>query len=121
MDVYSLVALIIYSLFLILTLVAIIIFGEGNVDSFKLTGPFAVGHKDLFTTEDGVEMSVYYPMDKEEYTDTIQKEPHRNSLIFRHGYKSRLGLSKCTAKYGTDDHKHPWFFKYLDDVRMNAC
>jgi hypothetical protein len=64
-------------------------------------------------------MSVYYPMDREEYDKTIG-EKGRNSFMFRHGYNSRLGLMKATSTWGTEDHKHPWLFKYLDDVKMNT-
>lgn len=40
MDVYSIVALVIYCIFLGLAILAVIIFGEGNMDKFELTGPF---------------------------------------------------------------------------------
>jgi hypothetical protein len=60
-------------------------------------------------------------MDKDEYKRTLSEDSNRNSLSLRHGYRSRLGLAKATADYGTDDYKHPWFFKYLDDIRMNTC
>lgn len=40
--------------------------------------------------------------------------------MLRHGYASRLGISKATADYGTEDGKHPWFIKYLDDVKLNT-
>lgn len=119
MDVYSVIALVIYCVFLAIALLLVFIFGEGDLDRFKISGPFEVGHKDMFTS-DGVEMSCFYPMDKEEYAKTI-KESGRNSLMFRHGYKSRYGVAKATGAYGTDDFKHPWFFKYLDDVVMNTC
>lgn len=75
----------------------------------------------MYLTADGLELSCYYPMDPEEYHSTLSKDSNRNSYLFRHGYKSRLGLAKATAEYGTDDYKHPWFFKYLDACRMNTC
>jgi len=121
MDVYSIIALIIYCLFLSLSILSVVFFGEGNLDRYEITGPFEVGHKDLFTLANGFELSCYYPMDREVFKDTISNEPDRNSYMFRHGYKSRFGLAKATAPYETDDYKHPWFFKYLDTCRMNTC
>jgi hypothetical protein len=121
MDVYSIIALAIYCTFLFITLLAVFLYGEGNMDRFELTGPFEVGHKDLWTPTGGLELSIYYPMDKDEYKQTLSKDSSRNSLMLRHGYKSRLGLAKATAEYGTDEGKHPWLFKYLDDVKMNTC
>jgi pimeloyl-ACP methyl ester carboxylesterase len=56
-------------------------------------------------------------MDKDEYEKTIGLKG-RNSYMFRHGYMSRLGVTKATSSWGTEDHKHPWFYKYLDDVKM---
>ena len=75
-----------------------------------------MGHKDLFT-KDGIEISVYYPMDIEEYNQEIRK-PGKNTFWFRHGYRSRLGLSKATSDWGKDNAANPWMFKYLDDVKM---
>jgi len=62
---------------------------------------------------------VYYPMDREEYDKTIN-EKGRNTYMFRHGYASRLGVVKATSTWDSEDHKHPWFFKYLDGVKMNT-
>jgi hypothetical protein len=67
MDVYSVIALIIYCIFLAIAIICAINFGEGNLDKFELTGPYEVGHKDMFTIEDGLELSCYYPMDRDEY------------------------------------------------------
>jgi len=32
-----------------------------------------------------------------------------------------MGVVRATSNYGTADHKHPWFFKYLEDIKMNTC
>ena len=77
-----------------------------------------MGHQDLFT-KDGIAVSVYYPMDTEEYEKEIVK-PGKNSYWFRHGYRSRLGLSKSTADWGKDNPSNPWMFKYLDEVKMDT-
>lgn len=77
-----------------------------------------MGHQDLFT-KDGIAVSVYYPMDTEEYEKEIVK-PGKNSYWFRHGYRSRLGLSKATADWGKENASNPWMFKYLDEVKMDT-
>ena len=71
MDVYHLAALVIYCLFLGIAILVSFLWGEGNLNRFKITGPYEVGHKDIWTSEDGIECSCYYPMDREEYEDTI--------------------------------------------------
>lgn len=57
-------------------------------------------------------------MDKDEHERTLSMQT--NAHWFRYGYKSRLGLTKATASWGTEDHPSPWFYKYIDDVRMNV-
>lgn len=64
-------------------------------------------------------MSVYYPIDADEYDLNI-KTPGRNPHWLRYGYKSRLGLAKTTADWGEEEHIPPWLFKYLDDIKMNV-
>jgi hypothetical protein len=58
-------------------------------------------------------------MDIEEYEREIVK-PGKNSYWFRHGYRSRLGLSKATADWGKENGTNPWMFKYLDEVLMDT-
>ena len=120
MDVFSLIALGIYCTFLGFSIICSIIFGEANFDRVKMTGPFQVGHKEIFSKKDGATLSVWYPMDIDEYKSTIQLSG-RNTYYFRYGYTSRKGLAKATSSWGTEDHVNPWFFKYLDDVRMDTC
>ena len=120
MDVFSLIALAIYCTFLGIAILCSIIFGEANFNRVSMTGPFEVGHKDIFCSKDGRAISVWYPMDREEHKKTI-KEKGRNTYYFRYGYSSRVGLTKATASWGTDDHVNPWFFKYIDDVKMDTC
>ena len=119
MDVFSMIALAIYCTFLGLAIAFSIIFGEGNFNGVKMTGPFEVGHKEFYSKKDGTMVSVWYPMDREEHKKTIGLKG-RNSYWFRYGYKSRVGLAKATANWGTEDNVHPWFFKYLDDVKMDT-
>lgn len=54
-------------------------------------------------------------MDKEVYHKLI-KNYDRNTKWLRYGYKSRLGLAKSTAEFGSEDGIEPWLFKYLDDI-----
>jgi hypothetical protein len=58
-------------------------------------------------------------MDRDEHKRTIGMKG-RNSYWLRSGYKSRAGLAKATASWGTEDNVNPWFFKYLDDVKMDT-
>ena len=120
MDVYSVIALAIYCTFLGIAIICSFIFGEANFNGVKMTGPFEVGHKEIFCRKDGTAISVWYPMDIDEYKDTI-KQSGRNTYYFRYGKTSREGLARATASWGTEDHAHPWFFKYIDDVRMDTC
>ena len=71
MDVFSIIALIIYCSFLLFSILCTIAFGEGNLDRIEMTGPFQVGHKDIHSSKDGIALSVYYPMDRDEYDKTI--------------------------------------------------
>ena len=64
-------------------------------------------------------MSCFYPMDREEYQTTIGF-PGRNSFWLRHGFASRYGIVRATSDWDTENHKHPWFFKYLDDIKMDT-
>ena len=108
MDVYNMAALIIYCCFLAFAIIITWIYGEANFSRLSLVGPYQVGHQDMFT-KDGIAVSVYYPMDKEEYDKEIGKTA-KNSYWFRHGYRSRLGLSKATADWGKDNASNPWMF-----------
>ena len=82
-----------------------------------MTGPFEVAHKD-YLCKNGLTVSVWYPMDRDEHKRSLNNKT--NSFWFRYGYKSRLGLTKATSSWGTEDHPSPWFYKYLDDVKMNT-
>jgi hypothetical protein len=121
MDVYSVIALVIYCTFLGFAIIATIIFGWSNFDRVKLSGPYQVGHKDIVNKKDGIAISVWYPMDKDEYEKTIGL-PGRNTHWLRYGYKSRKGVSFATAEWGKEEPcTNPWFYKYIDDVKMNTA
>lgn len=119
MEVFSVVALVIYCIFLLSAILASVIYGECNFNTVKLTGPFQVAHMDAYCSKDGTAISVWYPMDKEEYNNTINQK-NKNSFWLRYGYTSRLGMTKATSSWGTEDHAHPWVFKYIDDIKMDT-
>lgn len=68
-DIFSIIILTIYLAFLSIALVITISFGEGNLDRVKMTGPFEVGYQDIYSEKDGRAVSVWYPMDKEDYVE----------------------------------------------------
>ena len=79
------IALIVYCLFLFIAILYTLIFGESNLDRIKMSGPYQVGHQDIYSLKDGVAISAYYPMDKDEYNRTISL-PGRNSHWLRNEY-----------------------------------
>ena len=60
-------ALCIYCTFLAYAIVVTLIFGENNLNKMKMIGPYEVGFRMVHTSKEGLEVSVYYPMDREEY------------------------------------------------------
>ena len=113
------IALIIYCTFLGLALLCVLLFGCGNLDRIKMTGPYQVGHKEMFCRTDGSAVSIYYPMDIAEYDSMIDKKG-RNTYFFRNGIHSRRGVSRATAPWGKEEGTGPWFYKFLDIVRLNT-
>ena len=43
-NIFSLIVLAVYVLFLLFSIVSTFLFGEGNLDRVKMTGPFEVGY-----------------------------------------------------------------------------
>jgi hypothetical protein len=70
LDTYTIVALVIYCLFLAYSIITTIAFGEGNLDYYDVRGPYQVGHKDDFNST-GNAISVYYPMNVKEYNNNL--------------------------------------------------
>lgn len=56
-------------------------------------------------------------MDKSTYEKQLSG---RNSYWLRYGYKSRKAIAGATANWGTEDNAHPFFFNYIDNVRMDT-
>ena len=44
-------------------------FGEGNLDKVIMTGHFQVAFQDMHNSKDGTAVSVWYPMDRDEYDE----------------------------------------------------
>ena len=105
-------------MFLAIAILLSLIWGQADFERIEMSGAFEVGHKDLMCKKSGLFVSVWYPMDKEEHKKELNSKT--NSYWFRYGYQSRMGLTKCTAPWGTENHQSPFLYKYLDNIRMNT-
>ena len=72
LDIYSDATLITYVVVTCFSIMNLIYFGDANFNRLKMVGPYQVGHKEYFTSGGGNGVSVYYPMDKEEYRRLIK-------------------------------------------------
>jgi len=52
-----------FTLTLALSVINNSIYGEANFKGINIIGPYQVGHKDIYSSKDGIAVSVYYPMD----------------------------------------------------------
>lgn len=77
-----------------------------------------MGYKDHRTSKLGSEISVYYPVDKEEYNRVIHRN---NTLWLRHGDHTLLGLAKASMPYGREDHPRSCWFRYFRRIRMDTA
>jgi hypothetical protein len=120
MDVYSVVALAIYCTFLGISIILTLLYGQADFSKVRDLidhAPYQVAHRDIYSSKDNRSLSAWYPMDKEEYNKTIGSN---NSDWLRYGELSREGVARATADWGTDNHMHPWFYKYIDRVKMDT-
>ena len=67
LQVYSNVAIIIYLIVILISILNIAFFGEANFNALEMVGAYQVGHMEFYTRKGGNGVSVYYPMDKAEY------------------------------------------------------
>lgn len=74
------------------------LFGELDFKGLKLNGPYEVGFREFRTTEFDNEVSVYYPISKDEHRRHIN-EPGRNTEWLRNGDKTLLGIAKAAGGY----------------------
>ena len=66
-------------------------------------------------------MSIYYPMDREEYDKVMYEQPERNTKWIRYGHKGRLGITKATGGENDQVHRLPFLFKYTEGITINTC
>jgi hypothetical protein len=63
-GIYSIIAISVYSVILVLTILNSCLFGEANFNRLEMVGPYQVAHQDIHTTKYGLAVSAYYPMDR---------------------------------------------------------
>ena len=51
LDIYSVVALTIFVIVMVLLIVSNAIYGDANFSELKMVGPYQVGHKDIYTSK----------------------------------------------------------------------
>jgi hypothetical protein len=61
-------------------------FGSGDFSNVKLIGPYEVGFKELKAEEHHNNISVFYPIEKQEYASKIRNEG-ANPRWLRHGMR----------------------------------
>jgi len=93
------------SIFLFFVLSSIFLslfYGECNLSSLKVKGPYEVGYTQFRldkSTQNAV--SVFYPMDRGTHSKVIGKS---NVKWLPYGKRSSVGFSESTASYGTKKH-----------------
>ena len=106
-----------FTLTLVLSVLNNSIYGEANFKGINMIGPYQVGHKDIYSSKDGVAVSVYYPMDRAEYARTIRKRG-RNTRWLRYDKKSLKGVSIAVADIGARRHPPTCLFNYMKRIKM---
>ena len=92
-------------------------YGEANFKGINIIGPYQVGHKDIYSSKDGIAVSVYYPMDRAVYKKTIRKRG-KNTKWLRYGSKSLRGVSIASADIGAKNHPPTCLFNYMKRIKM---
>lgn len=88
----------------------------------KLNGPYEVGFREFRTAELDNEVSVFYPISKEEHRRHIN-DPGRNTKWLRHGDKTLAGLARAADRYsrkGKGGHVPLWSIRFFKNVVMNT-
>jgi predicted dienelactone hydrolase len=67
----------------------------------------------------GSEVSVFYPVDMDEYMKAIRAG--KNTMWLRHGDHTLLGLAKASIPYGREDHPSLFWFRYFRRIRMDTA
>jgi len=108
-------------MFIIFLLVGFnLVYGDANFSEIIMYGKYEVGHQDIHTKREGVAVSVYYPMDREEHRRTLRYK-NRNTLWLRYGKKSLKGISMSLADLGSDSHPPTCYINYFKRVKMNTA
>jgi hypothetical protein len=81
-----------------LTALLMYLFCEVDWKGLKLNGPYEVGFREFRTTQFDNEVSVFYPISKEEHRRHIN-DPGRNTEWLRNGDKTLLGIAKAAGGY----------------------
>ena len=97
-----------------------IAFGDSDFSRMRLKGPYQVGHKDYRTTKLGSEVSIFFPVDKDEYKRVIRRKGG-NTMWLRHGDHTLLGLAKASVPYGREDHIWVGLLRYFRRIKMDTA
>lgn len=79
----------------ILSLTLVFFFGEADFSRLHPTGPYQAGFKEFSTSHRKNEVSVFYPITRRHFTDSIQL---RNTPWLRHGDHTIQGLARASGK-----------------------
>jgi hypothetical protein len=99
----------------------LILFGDSDFSRLKLRGPYQVGYREFRMEKFGNEVSVYYPVDKPEYSMYMQKSLSNNTFWLRHGDHTLLGISKATAPIGRKNHINSCWLRHYRRIRMDIA
>ena len=116
-DSQSIVGLTVFVIVLLVSVLNNVLFGEANFRLLKMVGPYQVGHQDIHTSQEGIAVSVYYPMDIDEYKILIKRRK-RNTKWLRYGEEQILGITKATADIGSKTHPPTCIFNYMRKILM---
>ncbi len=104
--------------FLVISIGLLVAFGDSDFSRMSLKGPYQVGYRDLRTSNYGSEVSIYYPVDRDEYYRVIRMS---NTLYLRHGDHTLLGIARASVPYGREDHLRLCWFRFLRRIRMDTA
>ena len=84
-----------------------------------MVGPYQVGHTEFYMRIGGNAVSVYYPVDREEYKRTINLKG-RNTKWLRYGKRSIKGLTMAAGEYDAQKPRAECFFNYMKRIYMDT-
>lgn len=106
-------------LLLLLSIICILHLGHSDLSHVGLgDAPYLVGHRDIRSETLRQEISVYYPVDRNEENENLL---HRNeSLWLRKGNKTLTGIARASVPYGREDHPSVHWFRWLKRIKMGT-